>query len=64
MFESCYMSVCFVPQMNPCFLQVAKNRYDGELGVMLLKFDKQSLSFAASPKPTRTRRRDRDADDD
>ena len=27
-------------------VQVTKNRFDGELGVMLLKFDKESLSFA------------------
>jgi len=26
--------------------QVAKNRFDGELGIMLLKFDKDTLSFA------------------
>jgi len=26
--------------------QVAKNRFDGELGIMLLKFDKETLSFA------------------
>jgi len=26
-------------------LQVAKNRFDGELGIMLLKFDKETLSF-------------------
>jgi len=25
---------------------VAKNRFDGELGIMLLKFDKDTLSFA------------------
>lgn len=28
------------------YVQVAKNRFDGELGVMLLKFDKDTLSFA------------------
>ena len=27
-------------------LQVAKNRFDGELGIMLLKFDKETLSFS------------------
>jgi len=27
-------------------VQVAKNRFDGELGIMLLKFDKDTLSFA------------------
>ena len=32
--------------MITLFLQVTKNRYDGELGVMLLKFDKESLSFS------------------
>ena len=30
--------------------QVTKNRFDGELGLMLLKFDKESLSFAAKEK--------------
>lgn len=25
---------------------MAKNRFDGELGIMLLKFDKDTLSFA------------------
>ncbi|GFO43144.1 twinkle protein, mitochondrial [Plakobranchus ocellatus] len=29
------------------YIQVTKNRFDGELGIMLLKFDKDSLSFAA-----------------
>lgn len=28
------------------FLQIAKNRYCGDLGVMPLEFDKPSLSFA------------------
>lgn len=32
------------------YLQVTKNRFDGELGLMLLKFDKESLSFAAKDK--------------
>lgn len=27
-------------------LQVAKNRFDGELGIMLLKFDKETLGFS------------------
>lgn len=27
------------------FVQVAKNRFDGELGIMLLKFNKDTLSF-------------------
>ena len=31
-------------------IQVTKNRFDGELGVMLLKFDKESLSFAVKEK--------------
>ncbi|KAK7088065.1 hypothetical protein V1264_022035 [Littorina saxatilis] len=35
------------------FLQVTKNRFDGELGVMLLKFDKESLSFAVKEKQTK-----------
>lgn len=47
-------------------MQVAKNRFDGELGVMLLKFDKESLSFAGSQKPTNIegRRRTRPNRDD
>ena len=28
---------------------MAKNRYDGELGVMVLKFDQDSKSFANPP---------------
>jgi len=28
-------------------LQVAKNRFDGELGIMLLKFNKDTKSFAS-----------------
>ncbi|XP_076452578.1 twinkle mtDNA helicase-like [Babylonia areolata] len=35
------------------YLQVTKNRFDGELGVMLLKFDKESLSFAVREKPAK-----------
>ncbi|KAI8740023.1 twinkle protein, mitochondrial [Biomphalaria glabrata] len=31
------------------YLQVTKNRHDGELGIMLLKFDKETLSFAMRP---------------
>lgn len=33
--------------------QIAKNRFDGELGVMLLKFDKDTLSFAIKPQKTK-----------
>ncbi|KAK3782956.1 hypothetical protein RRG08_065866 [Elysia crispata] len=32
------------------YIQVTKNRFDGELGLMLLKFDKESLSFSAKEK--------------
>ncbi|XP_059169236.1 twinkle mtDNA helicase-like [Physella acuta] len=32
------------------YLQITKNRFDGELGIMLLKFDKDSLSFAMKEK--------------
>lgn len=28
------------------FLQIAKNRYSGDLGIMMLDFDKDSLSYA------------------
>ncbi|XP_013387499.1 twinkle protein, mitochondrial-like [Lingula anatina] len=31
------------------YIQVAKNRFDGDLGSMLLKFDKDSLSFGSKP---------------
>ena len=30
--------------------QIAKNRFDGDQGVMLMKFDKNTLSFAPKPK--------------
>ena len=30
--------------------QIAKNRYSGDLGIMPLDFDKQSLSYAQKPK--------------
>ena len=29
----------------PLFSQIAKNRFDGDLGVMVLTFNKESLSF-------------------
>lgn len=32
------------------FLQVAKNRYSGDLGIMPLDFDKESLSYAQRPR--------------
>lgn len=32
------------------FIQVAKNRFDGDLGIVLLNFDKESLSFTAQKK--------------
>ncbi|KAL7047419.1 hypothetical protein ACKWTF_002894 [Chironomus riparius] len=32
------------------YLQIAKNRYSGDLGIMPLEFDKQSLSYAQKPK--------------
>lgn len=31
------------------FLQITKNRFDGQLGSIGLKFDKDSLSFAMKP---------------
>ncbi|BFZ19127.1 hypothetical protein BsWGS_22166 [Bradybaena similaris] len=40
------------------YLQVTKNRFDGELGLMLLKFDKESLSFAAKEKEKTTKKTD------
>ncbi|GFR99597.1 twinkle protein, mitochondrial [Elysia marginata] len=36
------------------YIQVTKNRFDGELGLMLLKFDKESLSFAAAKDKEKT----------
>lgn len=33
------------------FLQVAKNRYSGDLGIMPLDFDKEALSYAQKAKP-------------
>ena len=33
-----------------CTFQITKNRFDGELGMMVLKFDKESLSFASKDK--------------
>ena len=33
-----------------CFIQVAKNRYSGDLGIMLLEFDKAKLSYAYKKK--------------
>jgi twinkle protein len=32
------------------FLQIAKNRYSGDLGIMPLDFDKESLSYAQKSK--------------
>lgn len=32
------------------YLQVAKNRYSGDLGIMPLDFDKDGLSYAAKKK--------------
>ncbi|KAL8599976.1 hypothetical protein ACOMHN_038975 [Nucella lapillus] len=40
------------------YLQITKNRFDGELGVMLLKFDKDSLGFAIREKPARRAAKD------
>ncbi|KAL7288090.1 hypothetical protein TKK_0017876 [Trichogramma kaykai] len=34
------------------YLQVAKNRYSGDLGIMLLEFDKNSLSYSQKKKPS------------
>lgn len=33
------------------YLQVAKNRYSGDLGVMIMEFDKNSLSYEQKKKP-------------
>lgn len=32
------------------YLQIAKNRYSGDLGIMTLDFDKAGLSYAAKKK--------------
>lgn len=36
------------------YLQVAKNRYSGDLGIMLLEFDKASLSYSSKKKTKAT----------
>lgn len=41
------------------FIQVAKNRFDGELGVMLLKFNKDTRTFSL-----RTNKGDKGKDED
>ncbi|XP_012943645.2 twinkle protein, mitochondrial [Aplysia californica] len=51
------------------YLQITKNRFDGELGLMLLKFDKESLSFASkekekAPAKKAAREEDEEADKD
>ncbi|KAL3858084.1 hypothetical protein ACJMK2_012698 [Sinanodonta woodiana] len=38
---------------NTKYIQVTKNRFDGDLGVMYLKFDKESKSFFVPEKPKR-----------
>lgn len=37
------------------YLQVAKNRYSGDLGIMPLDFDKEGLSYATKRKKTEER---------
>ena len=37
-------------ELSSFISQLVKNRFDGDQGVMLLKFDKESLSFAPKPK--------------
>ncbi|XP_064625102.1 twinkle mtDNA helicase-like [Lineus longissimus] len=39
------------------FIQVVKNRYDGECGSLILKFDKESLGFAGSESKPKTRKK-------
>lgn len=36
------------------YLQVAKNRYSGELGIVPLDFDKDALSYQAKKKKSKT----------
>lgn len=33
------------------YLQITKNRFDGDIGIMPLEFDKEALSFAVKKKP-------------
>lgn len=35
------------------YLQVTKNRFDGDIGIMPLDFDKETLSFAMKNKQTK-----------
>lgn len=42
------------------FKQVTKNRFDGELGIMLLKFDRDTLSFIIKDTKDKTKREDAD----
>jgi hypothetical protein len=47
------------------FLQVVKNRYDGELGALTLKFDKEYLGFAGSEsKPKNRKKTDTEVSDE
>nr|KAG5700364.1 hypothetical protein BaRGS_029616 [Batillaria attramentaria] len=51
---NCHVTLVIHPR------KITKNRFDGELGVMLLKFDKDSLSFAVKEKPKRADARKED----
>ncbi|KAL5016821.1 hypothetical protein ScPMuIL_006410 [Solemya velum] len=41
-------------------IEVTKNRFDGELGIMLLKFDRDTLSFIIKDTKDKTKREDAD----
>ena len=38
------------------FWQIMKNRYDGELGVMMMKFDKECLRFVPTQKKSQSQK--------
>lgn len=44
------------------YLQVAKNRYSGDLGIMPMDFDKVALSYAAKRSPAAVRKPTDEAD--
>lgn len=46
------------------FLQVAKNRYSGNLGIMLMEFDKDSLSYGLRKRAKNAKASEERNDDD
>ncbi|PVD31422.1 hypothetical protein C0Q70_06834 [Pomacea canaliculata] len=54
---NCHVTVVIHPR------KITKNRFDGELGVMLLKFEKETLSFVGKEKSEKSKRSDAHDDD-